>query len=251
MAGAPLFKFKHGDHCCVFYEDENALLDLLVPFFADGLKKKERCFAAQTSSLADKLLAGLHRRGINIREDVARGAFNLVTLENFYGPGAGEFNPKALMQELEEFIQESVRRGFSGSRMAGEMQFVATNGVECSQLLEYERLVDAAFPVRRVLGICQYNTTLFDEAMLEKVVAVHRQSMHNLHPRSQHSSMAIRRGRYVLDIVADRAHPRTSFYYVAQEHGKRDILGWGVEPSFDDAMYEGETLLSSLQGAAD
>ena len=251
MAGAPLFKFKQGDHCCVFYEDENALLDLLVPFFAEGLRKGERCFTAQTVSVADKLLAGLHNNGIKIREDVARGAFNIVTLDSFYGPDAGEFSPKGLMGELEAFVRESVRMGFPGSRMAGEMQFVIHNGVECNHLLEYERLVDEAFPYQPVLGICQYNTALFDEEMLEKVVAVHRQSMHNIHPRSQHSSMAIRRGRYILDIVADRVHPRTSFYYVAQEHGKKDILGWGVEPSFDDAMYQGETLLTSLQGAAD
>jgi len=32
-----------------------------------------------------------------------------------------------------------------------------------------------------------------------------------------------------------------------QEHGKRDILAWGVERCFDDAVWQGESLLSSLQ----
>jgi hypothetical protein len=51
----------------------------------------------------------------------------------------------------------------------------------------------------------------------------------------------------VIDVVADRVNPSNQFYYVAQEHGKKDILGWGVERNFDAAIAQGEYLLHSLQ----
>jgi hypothetical protein len=170
-------------------------------------------------------------------------------LDEFYGAGRASFDPVALVDSLKEFIEVSVARGFTGSRMAGEMEFVVQHGVELDQLLEYERLVNEAYPSRPVLGICSYHTRTFSPEMLERVLDVHRTCIANTYDGSDHSSLAIRKGRYILDIVADRFNPLGQFYYVAQEHGKKDILGWGAERSFDDAVVEGESLLNSLHAA--
>jgi hypothetical protein len=40
----PLFHFKHGDHICVFYQSEDALMEVLTPFIAEGLRNGECCF---------------------------------------------------------------------------------------------------------------------------------------------------------------------------------------------------------------
>ncbi len=245
MASAPLFRFKQGDHCCVFYEDESALLDLVVPYLAEGLQKRERCFTAQTKSLAAGIRDGLKRRGVAVEAEIARGALTIATIDEFYGMSS--FDSHKLIATLKEFIAESVRLGYTGCRTAGEMQFAIHNGVQCEHLLEYERLVNEAFPGRPVHGLCQYNTRLFDAALLEQVIAVHQQCMTSGPAEARHSSMAIRRGRYILDIVTDRRDPSRQFYYVVQEHGYRDILAWGVERCFDDAIWQGESLLNSLQ----
>lgn len=250
MAGSPLFKFKQGDHICVFYDDEPALLDLLVPFFIDGLQKNERCFTAQTPSLAKGLVNGLRSAGVDIDAAIKRGAFEIQTTEQFYGPDIQSFDPKLLMRLLQNFVLESVYLGYTGSRTAGEMQFAA-NKAACAQLVEYEALVDAAFPGRPVLGICQYNTRRFAPELLDQVLALHRKAVSETMATSNHSSLTIRKGRYLIDIVADRMNPRNQFYYVAQEQGKKDILGWGVEPDIDAAILNGESLLDSLQHAAD
>jgi hypothetical protein len=44
---APLFQFQHGDHICVFYRTETALLEILTPYIAEGIRKGERCFACR------------------------------------------------------------------------------------------------------------------------------------------------------------------------------------------------------------
>lgn len=246
MSLAPLFKFKHGDHCCVFYEDESAMTDLLVNFFEEGLQKNECCFWAQPPKMSRAVLAGLRSRGFDIQREIERGALVPNTLDEVYGRSKAEFHPRQLMERLELFVGRAMELGFSGSRMAGEMQFAIHNGVECNQLLDYERLVDESYPAKPVLGICQYNLRLFDADTLARVLDVHRLAMSDTAPRARHSSMAIRRGRFILDVVAQPNDAR-QYYYVAQEHGKRDILGWGVEPSFEAAVFEGESLLRSLQ----
>ena len=243
MLGAPLFRFKQGDHICVFYEDEDVLLDFLVPYFEEGLANGERCFCAQTPAMVERIRTRLLLSG-----NVDPRALELHTTDEVYF-STGAFAPVALMGLLKDSIADARQQGFTGIRMAGEMSFAAHGLCECDQLLEYERLVEEAFPLCPALGVCQYKISAFAPEVLESVLAAHRKSLTNTMASSNHSSLAIRKGRYVIDVVADRLTLRSQFYYVAQEHGKRDILGWGVEHDFDAAIQEGESLLNSLQAS--
>lgn len=250
MRSTPLFRFKRGDHICVFYADQGALLDFLVPYIVEGLRNGERCFCAQTPAMARRLRKALQEHGVDVQHETERTALEIHTLEEVYF-STGAFAPIALMGLLSESIADASRKGFRAIRMAGEMEFAAHGLCECDQLLEYERLVEEAFPSQPVIGICQYDVRQFSPEMLEAVLATHRHALTETMATTNHSSLAIRKGRYVIDVVADRLDPRSQFYYVAQEHGKRDILGWGVEQNFDDAILQGETLLNSLQAASD
>jgi hypothetical protein len=240
-AAAPLFRFKQGDHICVFYEDENALLDFLIPYFEEGLRNGERCFCAQTPNMVERIRKRLTKNGA-----VDLSALELHSTDEVYF-STGAFAPVALMGLLKSSIAEATALGFKGIRMAGEMSFAANGLCECDQLLEYERLVEEAFPSHPVVGVCQYKISSFQPDVLECVLQHHRKSLTDTMLFSHHSSLAIRRGRYVIDVVADRVNPSNQFYYVAQEHGKKDILGWGVERNFDAAIAQGEYLLHSLQ----
>ncbi len=246
---APLLRFKQGDHVCVFYEDESELLQFLVSYFLEGLHNGERCFCAQTPAMAANIEAALRSHCDATGEVLKPGALELHTTDEVYFSDS-TFDPVTLMSLLKSSIADAVRQGFTGIRMAGEMEFAARGACECDQLFEYEKLVEEAFPGRPVIGVCQYRARSFPPAILQSILAFHKKSLTNTMRTSNHSSLAIRNGRYVIDVVADRLNPSSQFYYVAQEHGKRDILGWGVEPSFDLAVQQGESLLHSL-GAAD
>jgi hypothetical protein len=210
-----------------------------------GFKKRERCFTAQAEGFAGRLISELNRSGIDADIQIARGALTVVTLEQFYWYDAKSFHPYALMSRLLEYVDESVALGYTGPRTAGEMQFIMRSGIPCSYLMEYERMVDAAFPGKRVLGICQYNTRLLAPEVLQQALAAHRQSVSDLPGSTDHCSMSIRHDRFLLDITAHRERRSKNFYYVAQEHDKREILGWGVAHNFDDAVNRGESLLRS------
>ncbi len=248
MFAAPLLRFKQGDHICVFYEDESDLLEFLTAYFLDGLRQGERCFCAQTPKMAKRIREALQAHSRRTGEAIRPGALELHTTDEVYFSGSS-FDPPALMELLKASIADATAKGFTGIRMAGEMEFAARGLCECDQLLHYERLVEEAFPGHPVIGVCQYRVHSFAPEFLESVLASHRKALTDPAPESSHASLAIRKGRYVIDVVTDRINPGSQFYYVAQEHGKKDILGWGVEQSFDAAMQEGESFLDSL-GAA-
>lgn len=244
MFSAPIFRFKRGDHVCVFYDDEKALLDFLVSYFREGIEQGERCFCAQTPTMAHRIRQAILASG----KQIDPAAVEIHTIEEVYF-GEGNFDPNRLMEHLKDSILDAQRRAFKGIRMAGEMGFAAAGLCTCDELLEYERLVQEAFPDRPVIGVCQYRLDSFAPGIMDLIIASHCKALTDRMVESNHSSLAIRKGRYIIDIVADRENPRSQFYYVAQEHGKRDILGWGVERSFDQAMLQGENLLESLQAA--
>jgi hypothetical protein len=86
----------------------------------------------------------------------------------------------------------------------------------------------------------------FDAATLKAVLEAHRMALTETMARANHSSLYVRQGSYAADIVADRLNPSSRYYYVVQPHGKREIVGFGVEESFDEAMRASQHLTAAM-----
>ncbi|HMC31769.1 MAG TPA: MEDS domain-containing protein [Candidatus Angelobacter sp.] len=243
LKSAPLFRLKHGNHICVLYSDDSALLETLAPYVADGLRNGERCLCAQKTHMIKRLETALKLIGVDVEHETNRGALEIRTQNEVY-LGGGNFDVAAMMQFLETSIAESVKQGFTGFRFAGEVSWAGEG--RAHQLIEYERMLDAAYENKPTVIICQYAMNVFSEKTLRDALESHRLALTETMAESNHSSLMIRKGDYFVEIVADRENPGTKFYYVAQQRGSSDILGWGAERSFDDAVREGESLIHEL-----
>jgi hypothetical protein len=243
LKSAPLFRLKHGNHICVFYRDQTHLLETLAPYVAEGLRKGERCVCAQKRTVIKPLHAALRSVGVDDSREIEKGALEIRT-ENEVYLGGGNFDPAATMQLLDTSIADSVKQGFTGFRFAGEGSWAADGRAD--QLIEYERMLEAAYEKKPTIIICQYPVNLFSEKTLREALEIHRLALTETTAGAKHSSLMIRYGDYVLDIVADRENPQAKFYYVAQPRGRNDIVGWGAEQSFGDAIRQGELLVREL-----
>lgn len=243
LKSAPLFRLKHGNHICVFYRDETHLLETLAPYVAEGLRKGERCACAQKRNVIQPLHAALSSIGIDVEREIKRGALEIST-ENEVYLGSGNFQPDVMMQLLDTSITDSIKQGFTGFRFAGEGSWAATGRAE--QLIEYERIIDSAYENKLAIILCQYPTNRFSDKTLRDALEVHRMALTETGPGANHSSLMVRHGDYAVEIVADRENPRTKFYYVVQPRGSSDIVGWGAERSFEDALGQGESLTREL-----
>ena len=148
------------------------------------------------------------------------------------------------MQVLETSIADSVKQGFTGFRFAGEGSWAA--GERENQLIKYEGMIDFAFAKKPAIICCQYDTNLFSVKTLSDVLENHRLALMETMTGANHSSLLVRQGDYAVDIVADRGDSRTKFYYIVQRRGSNDIIGWGAERNFDNAMREGKSLIREL-----
>ena len=246
----PLVQFKRGDHICLFYRDERMLVQTLAAYLAAGLNKGERCFCAQKPHLIPQIFKALELLGIHVDEQVSRGALEVHTTDEVYFP-EGKFEPRIMMDMLERSIKQAVADGFTGFRTAGEMSWAledtrCENGNCCDQLVNYEKLVQSAYPGKPAIGICQYPLNRFPKHMVSAILDAHRMALEETMAGSNHSTLTIRQGNYLADIVTDRLNPGSAYHYVVQGQGSFDVLSWGVEPTLEGAVSRSGSIMADI-----
>lgn len=237
-----LFQFRHGDHTCVFYRTEDALREILTPFVADGLRRGERCFCAQKSHIARRLVFDLRFLGIDTDEALRRGALEIHTEDDVYLPN-NKFEPQLMMNMLLRSMDDALHNGFTAFRTAGELSWAVRGIDRCDQLIDYEKIVDRCFPGKPAIGLCQYDINAFAPEVLESAIQAHRIRLADVSHNTTHSGMAIREGEYWSEIVANKRVQKPSYYYVVERHGLPEIVGWGIANSFDSATEQAGNLV--------
>jgi hypothetical protein len=235
-----LFSFKDGDHTCVFYADQRSLLDVLTPYIAEGLRKNERCFCAQKPETLRALAFDLQFLGIDIDQEVKRGRLDLHTTNEVYFH-SNRFEPEILLDMLLRSVDESARQGFRAFRTAGELSWALEGRGDCDRLIGYEQAVQAAYPGKRVLGICQYPLRDMPPLVLDRIVAAHSHVLNAAGTRN--ASLCITAPRCEAEIVTDRLTVHPAYQYVVQLHNGEHL--WGNSQDFSDALRAVEDLIAA------
>ena len=246
----PLVQFKRGDHICLFYRDERMLVQTLAAYLAAGLNKGERCFCAQKPHLIPRIFAALESLGIDAGAQASKGALEIHTEDEVYFPD-GRFEPHIMIEMLERSIEEAIAAGFTGFRTAGEMSWAlkdtrCQDGNCCDQLLHYEKLVQKAYPGKPAVGICQYPFGRFPSRVVASVLDAHCMALEETMADSNHSTLTIREGNYLADIITDRLNPGSAYHYVVQGQGSFDVLSWGIEPTMEQALSCSGSIMAEL-----
>lgn len=196
-----------------------------------------------------RIFAALESLGIGAGTQVSRGALEIHTEDEVYFP-SGRFEPQIMIEMLERSIEEAIAGGFTGFRTAGEMSWALQDtrcqGNCCDQLLHYEKLVQQAYPGKSAIGICQYPLNGFPRRVISSVLEAHRMALEETMADSNHSTLTIRQGNYLADIITDRLNPGSAYHYVVQGQGSYDVLSWGVEPTMERALSCSGSIMAEL-----
>jgi len=226
-----MFEFSHGDHTCVFYPSPSALLRVLAPYIAQGLRKGERCFCIQQPDTVRALANDLRFLGINVERQLATGALEFHTCDELYCRDS-RFDPESLIEMLSCFIDDAPRRGFTAFRSAGDMYWAVEGRNECDRVLGYEAEVQRLFPGKPALGMCLYPIQRFEPHVLQRVQDVH---IATIVPAVSYVSMQIAQGHYQAEIVAKSQSLARCYHYVVTHAQTREPLAWGSAETYEAA----------------
>jgi DcmR-like sensory protein len=168
----------YGVHMCHFYRDRDELAAVLVPYFAAGLRHRERCIwiaAAPLDAAAAKL--ALAQAGVDADAALAGGSLVLRDFSEWYAEG-GKLRGAAVVDFWLAEEARALADGYAGIRITGNVSFLTPE--TWSVFMEYEDRVQKAFSGRRIVTLCTYPIDACGAANVLDVV--HRHSCTLEHP---------------------------------------------------------------------
>lgn len=140
----------YGLHACHFYTGAADLEDVLVGYFAAGLRNRERCIWVVAEPMTSaRARAGLHKAGFDVAAEESSGALMLKEHADWYVANAIDVVQLWLAEE-----ERALAQGFNGLRISGNVTFLTEE--TWPGFMEYERAVDDALLGRRIVALCTY-----------------------------------------------------------------------------------------------
>jgi PAS domain S-box-containing protein len=155
-----------GTHLCQFYQNKQDLIDILVPYFSQGLQNNELCIWITSPPIdVEEAKQALTKAVPNLEEYLRKGQIEIITYKEGYLEN-GKFDENKVLQELARNEQKALERGFAGLRLSGNASWVERN--LWKQFANYEETINADSHNHKMVALCTYylknctSTDVFD-----------------------------------------------------------------------------------------
>jgi len=144
-----------GTHLCQFYESKHDLTEILVPYFAEGLRSNEACVWVTSEPLKEReAAAALEKVVPDIAQYIEKGQLFILPYTEVHMKG-GTFDADRVIQWWLEKEQEALNRGFEGMRLAGNTFWIEQDLWDA--FTDYEETVNDALEGHRIIAVCPYS----------------------------------------------------------------------------------------------
>ncbi len=149
-----LSDISHGDHCCLLFSNEEDQVEVTVPFLATGLERGERSVYLGDPASIERMREGLRLHGVNVERERSQERLVLDLNRDFLDDG--RFTPDRMLGFLQQAYDETIGRGFTALRAAGDVSWQVGPRRDFRDVVYYEALLDVFFRNKRLVGMCQY-----------------------------------------------------------------------------------------------
>jgi PAS domain S-box-containing protein len=144
-----------GTHLCQFYQTKEDLIDILVPYFAEGLRGNEFCIWVTSPPLEVKEAEAALRKAVpDLNLYLQKGQIEMLSYKDWYLLG-GTFNSDRVLRGWVKKEKAALRRGFDGLRLTGNTFWLERNGWKA--FTDYEEEINNAIGKYRMIAVCTYS----------------------------------------------------------------------------------------------
>ncbi len=172
-----LSQLGSGAHICQFYRSKEDLIELIVPYFLQGLERREYCLWTISPPFdADLAAQALRSSALRLSQALKRGELQILGRDECYFLPSGEMRPlEDILQDFLAKAEDARRRGFSSMRAAGDTSWFSQVG-NLAQYLEYERRVTQAVQKAGINGLCTYAIGSCSEDHINDLLEPHHET---------------------------------------------------------------------------
>jgi PAS domain S-box-containing protein len=143
-----------GTHLCQFYKTKKDLIDLLVPYIAEGLRNNEFCMWVTSRPLEAREAKKALRKAIpELDQFIENGQIEVVPYSDWY-LSDGEFDADRALQGWVEKEESALDRGFEGLRLTGNTFWIERK--DWRRFADYEAAVNDVIKSHRMIALCSY-----------------------------------------------------------------------------------------------
>lgn len=145
-----------GSHFCQFYQTQEDLLEILVPYFRAGLENNELCVWVTSDFLTREDALGAMERGVSgFSKYLASKQIEVFSYTDWYLKG-GKFDLKRTLDMWMEKHDEALSRGFAGMRVTGNPYWIDSKK-DWDDFACYEAAINDVIGGTRLLVLCTYS----------------------------------------------------------------------------------------------
>lgn len=156
-----------GSHICTFYQTKEDLIDILIPYFKEGLENNEFCVWVTSEPLtvqeAEKALK-IFIPGFEYY--FYRGQIKILSYTDFYYKN-GNFNIQGVLSSWVVLINEALSNGYDGVRVTGNTSWLDKR--LWNDFVDYEARFNGAIDGLNINAICTYP---IDKCSIQEIIEV-------------------------------------------------------------------------------
>jgi len=161
-----------GTHLCQFYQTEEDLIDILVPYFKAGLENNEFCMWVTSQPLeVEEAKAALKAAVGDLDDYLEKGQIEILGYGEWYTQ-TGTFDSDSVLAGWVKKENEAIARGFDGLRLTGNTFWLEKG--DWRAFTEYEAAVNDVIGRHRMIALCSYALDRCDASEVIDVVSNHQ-----------------------------------------------------------------------------
>jgi PAS domain S-box-containing protein len=156
-----------GTHLCQFYQSKEDLIEILVPYFKQGLENNEFCMWVTSEPLGvEDAKTALKEKVKNLDDYIRKGQIEILDYKQWYTV-TGRFEADKVLEGWVEKEKQAIEKGFDGLRLTGNTSWLKKK--DWQSFADYEAVVDSIIGKHRMLAICSYS---LDRCQAREVIDV-------------------------------------------------------------------------------
>jgi PAS domain S-box-containing protein len=161
-----------GTHFCQFYRTAGDLLDILVPYFAQGLRHNEFCMWVTSEPLGvEAARAALAAALPDLDAYLEKGQIEILPHSAWYLRG-GTFEADRVLAAWVAKLEAARAAGFEGLRLTGNTFWLEPK--DWGVFTDYEAQIDGVIGKYRMLAVCTYSLDRCGSSEILDVIRNHR-----------------------------------------------------------------------------
>ncbi|MFH0975810.1 MAG: MEDS domain-containing protein [Spirochaetota bacterium] len=144
-----------GTHFCQFYNTKQDLIDILVPYFRQGLADNEFCMWITSEPLsAAEAKTALREAVPQLDEYIRDDRIEILNYTEWYTK-SGSFNADDVLQGWVDKLEDALKRGYEGLRLTGNTFWL--EDADWAGFTAYEEAVNKVIGSYNMLAVCTYS----------------------------------------------------------------------------------------------